>query len=116
MTSNETSSSARTPGKDLLTFFNAKAGSPVRKFSEEGELWCAMRGTGGEETAVFYLDRFQRITSTGNSLRSKDIRLQELQESEVRIQKSETRSEPERRPPNAKPRTFESHSASMATT
>src|SRR5262245_19832057 len=110
MTSNETSSSARTPGKDLLTFFNAKAGSPVRKFSEEGELCCAMRGTGGEETAVFYLDRFQRITSTGNSLRSKDIRFQEFrscgsQKSEVRSQNTEYKSPKPAPNPNAAHRT-----------
>src|SRR5215469_18083426 len=55
MTSKETSSSARTPGKDLLTCFNARADAPAGRFSEKGEVCCAMRGSREERRSPFIL-------------------------------------------------------------
>src|ERR1700741_861666 len=59
-TSNETSSSAQTPGKNLLTFRNVRAGSPEGGTSEEAVgFCCVMRRTPGERS-----DREKRVPSS----------------------------------------------------
>src|SRR5215471_3735084 len=106
------------PGKTCSRFSTPR---PVRLFAsfrkrESCGAPCAEPGGKKPLSSILIGSRESRQPETHCDRKIFDFRSCRSQKSEYRIQKSETRSEPERRPPNAKPRTFESHSASMATT